>query len=174
MYLTQTKQYSTLMDAETVYMAFTLLHPLHACLNPVSSASSLFTGSPVSTNNVVHCFFAKLKMAMSPHLEQSATDSGEVHEHHARVDARHAVERVSGEAAVPANFRDLVLGSHGGQLGAVEGLEEAPDVIHWPQEEHICVHIQQGIHILQDNLMTAQTRESIHCFPVFVFRLHNT
>lgn len=122
---------------------------------------------------MAHCFFAKLKTSVSAHLEHSATDPGEVHEHHARVDARDAVERVPGETAVPANFRDLMLGSHGGQLGAVEGLEEAPDVVHWTQEEHICVHIQQGIHILQDDLM-AQTRKIHPFFSLLVFRLHNT
>lgn len=87
-----------------------------------------------------------------PHFEQGAADPGEIHQHDAGVDPRYSVERVAGEAAVPADLGHFVLRRHGRQLGAVEGLEEAPDVVHRPQEEHIGVDVEQRVHVLQDDL----------------------
>lgn len=82
------------------------------------------------------------------HLELSAADPCQIHQHHPGVEAGGAVKRVTGEAAVPANLGDLVLGGHGSQLGGVELPQELPDVIDGPQEEHISVHVKQGIHVL--------------------------
>lgn len=87
-----------------------------------------------------------------PYFEHCVTDSREIHQHDTGVDPCDPVERVTCKAAVPANLGDLVLWGHCCQLGAVEGLQETPDVIHGPQEQHISVHIQQGVHILQDDL----------------------
>lgn len=61
-----------------------------------------------------------------------------------------------GEAAVPADVGDLVFGGHGSQLRAVELLQEAPDVVHGPEEEDVRVHIEQRVHILQDDLRSKQ------------------
>lgn len=82
------------------------------------------------------------------HLELSAADPCQIHQHHPGVEAGGAVKRVTGEAAVPANLGDLVLRGHGSQLGGVELPQELPDVIDGPQEEHISVHVKQGIHVL--------------------------
>lgn len=76
------------------------------------------------------------------YLKQRAADPCEIHQHDAGVDPCVSVERVPGKAAVPANLWHLVLWGHCSQLGAVEGLQEHPDVIHGPQEQHICVHIK--------------------------------
>ena len=86
------------------------------------------------------------------YFEQCAADPGEIHQHDTGVHPRDAVERVACEAAVPANLGDLVLWSHCCELAAVKGLQETPDVIHGPQEEDICVHIEQRVHVLQDDL----------------------
>ena len=88
------------------------------------------------------------------YFEGRAPDPREIHEHHAGIDPRDAVERVAREAAVPTDLRDFVFGRHCRQLGAVEGLEEAPDIIHGPQEEHVRVHVEQRVHVLQHDLET--------------------
>lgn len=77
-----------------------------------------------------------------PYLEPRAADLRQIHQHDTRVDPRDPVERVAREAAVPANLGDLVLGSHCRKLGAVEGLKEAPDIVHGPQEQNVGVHIE--------------------------------
>lgn len=78
----------------------------------------------------------------------SAADPCQVHQHHPGVEAGAAVVGVAGEAAVPADLGDLVLGGHGSHLAGVELPQEVPDVIHGPQEQHVRVHVKQGIHIL--------------------------
>lgn len=87
-----------------------------------------------------------------PYFKRCAPDPGEIHQHHAGIDPRDTVERVAREAAVPSDLRDLVLWRHCCQLGAVEGLEEAPDIIHGPQEQHVRVDVEQRVHVLQDDL----------------------
>lgn len=89
---------------------------------------------------------------MSPYFEHRAADPGEIHQHDAGVDPRHPVKGVASEAAVPANLRHLVLRGHRCQLGAVEGLEEGPDVVHRPQEEHVGVDVKQQVYVFQDDL----------------------
>lgn len=86
------------------------------------------------------------------YLKQRAANAREVHQHDSRVDPCNSVERVPCEATIPADFGDLVLRGHGCQLSAVEGLQEFPDVIHWPEKQHICVHIQQRVYVFQDDL----------------------
>lgn len=77
------------------------------------------------------------------HLEVRAADAGQVHQHHAGVEAGAAVVGVPGEAAVPADLGHLVLGGHGSQLGGVELPQQVPDVIDGPQEQHVSVHVKQ-------------------------------
>lgn len=67
------------------------------------------------------------------------------------------------KAAVPANLGDLMLGGHGCQLGAVEGLEETPDIVHRAEEQDICVHIQKRVDVLQDDLRQQQGDVQGHC-----------
>lgn len=76
-------------------------------------------------------------------LKQCPADPRQVHQHYARVDPRCAVERVPGEAAVPADLGHLVLRGHRCQLGPVEGPQQQPDVVHGPQEQNISVHVEQ-------------------------------
>lgn len=87
------------------------------------------------------------------HFEQLAADPREVHEHDARVDPGDTVEGVACEAAVPADLGDLVLWGHGCKLRAVEVLEEGPDVVHGPEEQHVSIHIEQRVHLLQNDLV---------------------
>lgn len=60
------------------------------------------------------------------HLEEGAPHPRHVHKHHARVDARPAVERVPSEAAVPGDAGLLVLWGHSGQLRRVQLGQEGP------------------------------------------------
>lgn len=82
------------------------------------------------------------------YFERAAPDPREIHQHHAGIDPRDAVERVAREAAIPSDLRDLVFRRHRRQLGAVEGPEEAPDIIHGPQEQHVRVDVEQRVHVL--------------------------
>ena len=100
-------------------------------------------------NNV---FVSNSEIRGSTYFEQRAADPGEVHQHDSRVDPRDPVEGVACEAAVPAYLGHLVLGGHGGQLRAVELLEEGPDVVHGSEEKHVCVHVEQRVHLLEDHL----------------------
>ncbi len=77
-----------------------------------------------------------------PYFEHCAADPCEIHQHDTRVDPCDSIERVACKAAVPANLWDLVLWGHCRQLGAVEGLEETPDIIHGPQEQHVGVYVE--------------------------------
>lgn len=86
------------------------------------------------------------------YLELLLPNTCQIHQHDPRVDTRCTVERVSSEATVPANFGDLVFGSHCCQLGVIELLEKSPDVVQRPQEKNVRVYVQQGVHILQNHL----------------------
>ena len=88
----------------------------------------------------------------STYFEHCAADPGEVHQHDPGVDPRDPIERVACKAAIPAYLGHLMLWGHGGQLGAVELLEEGPDVVHGSEEQHVCVHIEQRVHLLEDYL----------------------
>lgn len=87
-----------------------------------------------------------------PYFEEGATYPCEVHEHDTRVDPCDPIERMACKATIPADLGDLVLGGHSRQLSGVEGLEEGPDIIHGSKEEHVCINIQQRVHLLQDHL----------------------
>lgn len=69
-----------------------------------------------------------------PYLKENAANACEVHQHDPRVDTCNAIERVPCKTTVPADFGDLMLRGHGCQLSAVKGLQEFPDVIHWPEK----------------------------------------
>lgn len=115
--------------------------------------------------------------AFRAHLKQCPADPCQIHQHYARVDPRGAVERVPGEAAVPADLGHLVLRGHRCQLGPVEGPQQQPDVVHGPQEQNISVHVKQRVHILQDYLVAEvqlsirndahATQGELTCLPVF-------
>lgn len=85
-------------------------------------------------------------------LEIDAPQSRHVHEHDPRVDPRPAVEGVPGETVVPGDAGLLVLRGHGGQLRGVKVGEEGPEAVHGLQEEDVGIHVQDGVHVLQDQL----------------------
>lgn len=81
-------------------------------------------------------------------LEKDASQPGHVHEHDPRVDARSAVEGVSGETVVPGDAGLLVLRSHRGQLRGIKFGEEGPEAVDGLQEEDVGIDVQDGVHVL--------------------------
>lgn len=100
------------------------------------------------------------------YLKERAAHPGHVHEHDAGVDARPAVERVAGKAAVPGDARLLVLRGHGGQLGGVEPGQEGPQAVDGLQEQDVRVHVHDGVHVLEDQLQ--RDRRCSRCY-LYVF-----
>lgn len=115
-------------------------------------------------------------MIDDPYFEQSSSDPCEVHQHDSRVDPGDPIEGVACEAAVPANLGDLMLWGHSSKLGGVEGLEETPHIIHGPEEQHICIHVEQRVHVLQDHLLSRQScvsyNQNTKFFPIPVTDLY--
>lgn len=73
-----------------------------------------------STREGGHLVVSKGNTPIQPHLKEHAPHTCQIHEHDPRVDARPAVERVTGEAIVPGDAGLLVLWGHSSQLRRIK------------------------------------------------------
>ena len=63
-----------------------------------------------------------------------------------------AIVGVFSEAVVPSGGQVLVFRGHGCHMGGVHGREVGPQLLQGGQEECVCVHIDQGVHLMQKGL----------------------
>lgn len=148
------------------------MHDIHYCIITAggTDADQLLTKTTKiknrfleNTNNCKSgCSTSKRWERKKTHLEMFFPEACQVHEHDPWVDSSFPVIGMTSKAVIPANARLLVLWRHSSQLARIKMRKKGPDLLDWLQEYDVCVHVEQRIHLLQDELEHRPQKTRFH------------